>query len=928
MPKLSKIQSNFNGGEVSQNVYGRVDSERYDTVLATCLNYIPILQGPLVRRAGTKYVTNVKDSTKPPALIPFNYNGTQSYILEFGDRYIRFFANDGQVITSSNQFNVAGVYDQKGTGRIVWNFVGTRPDPGPQAGEFVSASSVVAAGSILELPSPYSQQDVQQIRFAQNQDTLYMAHPGYPTQKLQRMGATYFDLKPVIFQDGPYLPLNSYSSIGDNTGVSLSPNAAGGFIDIKTQANQVVSAANNGTGLIRIGTAVAHGFNTGDHVFVSGVAGTTEANNSSSSISTSFWTAVKISSTTLDLVSSTFTHPMTGSTGSIYPALFQLTSDGWKDQYKAYGQPVGGVTGGGGRVIALYNNGSRYWGTITAVTNANEAVVSMGLGQNLPNSSVITVWQLGTYYQSNFPSTCCFHQNRLLFAGQPSSPQEIDGSYVSQYENFAASGSSLQVTDANAFQFSLLSDETSPIYWMKSVAQGLLAGTFSSEWQISPNTQSPGLTPTNFSAQKLSSFGSASIDALQISNSVIYLQAAQRRLREMNYFVQVGSFRSTNLSELSEHITLPSISQMTVQKEPHPLVWSLRGDGVLLSLSYNRDDVSLKSGFARHILGGQSDSAGSAPVVKDITVANASSALYNELWMTVARSINGSSFVSVEYMTKTLPENGLQEDSYYLDCGATFDNPLAVTAMTNAPSCVVTVPSHGFTASSLVRFYTTFGMNSSSVDVNGVASVNNLLNGNTFTVASTSVNAFKLLDAKGADVSSIGYSAYLGSSVVRKLVTNISGLTWLSNDTVSVLADGGIHPSVVVNSAGSIHLAYPAAKVQIGYPYNSDGKLLRTKEGSAQGTSIGSTRRVNRVAFMLHNVAELSCGPSFTNLLPVEFPRADIQSADAPTVLVDGVFREGFQGTYTYDDAICFRQSAPLSGTIQAIVRFLEENDV
>src|ERR1700685_1922833 len=99
MPKAAVLQSAFNAGELSPLMYGRTDSPRYKQGLATCLNYIPTLQGPLQRKPGTKYCTAVKDSTNPPVLIPFTFSETQNYMLEFGAGYIRFYYNNAPVVT-------------------------------------------------------------------------------------------------------------------------------------------------------------------------------------------------------------------------------------------------------------------------------------------------------------------------------------------------------------------------------------------------------------------------------------------------------------------------------------------------------------------------------------------------------------------------------------------------------------------------------------------------------------------------------------------------------------------------------------------------------------------------------------------------------------------------------------------------------------
>jgi hypothetical protein len=71
-----------------------------------------------------------------------------------------------------------------------------------------------------------------------------------------------------------------------------------------TKLWNVSGAVNNGAGLIRLITAVAHPFVTGDTVTVQGIVGTTEANDQR-------WTVTVIDSTHLDLQGSTFTNAYT-----------------------------------------------------------------------------------------------------------------------------------------------------------------------------------------------------------------------------------------------------------------------------------------------------------------------------------------------------------------------------------------------------------------------------------------------------------------------------------------------------------------------------------------------------------------------------------------------------------------------------------------
>ena len=93
MPKAALAQTGFSTGEISPLCYGVFDNPRYKKGLAIGLNFIPTLQGPIIRRPGTRYVNDVKDSSNPPVLVPFSFSATQNYVLEFGGNYIRFYAD-------------------------------------------------------------------------------------------------------------------------------------------------------------------------------------------------------------------------------------------------------------------------------------------------------------------------------------------------------------------------------------------------------------------------------------------------------------------------------------------------------------------------------------------------------------------------------------------------------------------------------------------------------------------------------------------------------------------------------------------------------------------------------------------------------------------------------------------------------------------
>lgn len=934
MPRGSPNQPSFSGGEFGPKAWGRTNSERYKTALEVGLNYIATTSGPLLRRPGLKYVgANVKDPSKPPAFIEFKFSQTQNYILEFGDQYVRFFTREGQITTSTTHFRVSGNYGTVNVQFASSNFYGNRFSGLPNPNEIVYTSSIISASSILEIGSPYVYPDVFDLKVEQREDTLYIVHSSYPQYKLQRFSNQRWDLKVINHLDGPYLPLRSYRTLADAQRVTIVAGAPtiiyqdtsmDHLVATTGPVRQVGNVTVSSSGLRRI-TSTAHGFYTGDKVVIRDVTGAVDVNNGTSSLQAMFWTALKVSADVFDLAESSLIVTSYTGSGVIYPALWEpyLTNTCFNDT---------------GRSIALIRtDGGRAWGRITRVLDmarfqfhidaTNSPLVSGSSG-----SLIVNYWQLGIWNRTNgYPNAVTLHQDRLSYAGTPQVPQEYDLSVTGEYENFAASGSSSIVSDDNALQFSAVSAQLNATRWLKSDEKGLLSGTVNAEWLITPSTDGQALTPSNINTKVTSEFGSHNAQAVKSGNGVLYIQNGQKRVRELNYFFQYAKYKSSDMSELAEHLSAVGLAKLAVQKESEPIVWALRADGQMIALCYSRDEAAVSAGWTRQQLGGASDSTGSAPIVRSMAVIPNSSGVYDQLWCAVQRYINGTSVVTIEAMQDMFADNSLQEDAGFLDCAGTYDQPTAISGLTSGGSALVTAAAHGFTNGDSVLINRVIGLNSSVVDVNGVIHTSSLVNYRRFTVASASTNAFFLQDFSSRFIDSRTYGAYFSGGEVRKLVSSISGITWLKNETVSVLGDGAYLGQAIVNSAGVLALSVPSAKVQYGYAYNSDGKTLRPDAGSADGSAIGKMRRVGRVAFMLHNVGDFYFGPSFDKLTPmadIERFFADNQAADQAPPLFSGISRDSMASVHDFDGQVCWRQNSPLPGMVQSVTPIVEENDV
>ena len=93
-------QASFHTGELAPEFYGRTDQPAYAAGLRLARNFIPTPRGALDSRPGSKYVAEVKDSTAAAhRLVGFIFSDAQTYVIEFGNLYVRFYSSGGRVLS-------------------------------------------------------------------------------------------------------------------------------------------------------------------------------------------------------------------------------------------------------------------------------------------------------------------------------------------------------------------------------------------------------------------------------------------------------------------------------------------------------------------------------------------------------------------------------------------------------------------------------------------------------------------------------------------------------------------------------------------------------------------------------------------------------------------------------------------------------------
>jgi len=185
MARVAAQLTNFTAGELSPRLDGRNDLAKYSAGCSIVENMVIYPHGAAARRPGTQYVASVKTAANSTRLIPFEFNTEQTYILEFGDQYIRFYRDNGQILSG---------------------------------------------GTPYEISSPYLTAELFDIKFAQSADVMYITHPNHQTRKLSRTGHTAWTLDAVSFTNGPFSDTNTSTTTftpaaTTGTGVNITASA-------------------------------------------------------------------------------------------------------------------------------------------------------------------------------------------------------------------------------------------------------------------------------------------------------------------------------------------------------------------------------------------------------------------------------------------------------------------------------------------------------------------------------------------------------------------------------------------------------------------------------------------------------------------------------------------------------------------------------
>lgn len=676
MPRLHDLQASFSAGEISDRLAARLDFAKYPAALETCENLIPLSEGGVMRRPGTRYTAEVKSSSVKGRVKKFQFSTTQAYVIEMGDSALRFYRNQSRITVANTDASVtngtfpAGIASwtnrSTGGGSIAHDAVNLDIDLVPGG----TATTDIGWAEQAITTTNTNQEHVIKFRVVGSPGDKIEFQVGTAASGAQTLSAVE---KEVGYHCVAFTPTTSpfyvqFRNIGSNANKTISVD------DVSLIDNaplEIVSPWPEAE------LYDVEGPQTADVLYLFHDATPTYKLQRFGHTS---WSLVEVpwqDGPYLDLnITTTTLTP--GATSGVAVTVTASSIVGINDN-------TGFQTSDIGRLVRIDNPAAAIaWGWGIIVGRTSTTVVTVHTKKAFAATTADTRWRLGAWSNyTGFPIVATFFEQRLYAANTTKQPQTFWASRSDDFEVQKPDNDADVVEADDAFDRTLSADTVDAIYWISAGEDRVVIGTSGGEWILRSTGDS--LTALDVSARRQTKHGSAKIQPVRVGSVVLFIQRAKRKIREFGLSQQSVSdkYVAPDMSRLANHIMRGGVVEMDFAEEPESIVWVVRNDGQLLSMTYRRDEEVV--GWGRHIIGGVFGSGNA--VVESVTVipgTNGSgqimdSSARDEVWLIVKRTINGSTKRYVEFFEIQFETGDDQEDAYYIDSMVTYDGASATT---------------------------------------------------------------------------------------------------------------------------------------------------------------------------------------------------------------------------------------------------------
>lgn len=654
------LHRSFAGGEVTPELYGRIELTKYQTGLALARNMIVLPHGPVTRRPGLMFVNEAKDSTQSVVLIPYAFSAADTGIIELGHQYARFHSNGATVLEASKAIvSIVGntvTVTAHGYATGNWVLIGARFLKITVTGvdtftttdfwNVAATPSGSTAARVSELATPWSAADLYDLHYAQSGNIITVTHPGYATRELTSLGGLWA-ISTVSFSPTLSPPGQPTVTVTNPTAGNPSPQE---YVITAVASDGVTESLASARTSVSNDLSIAGNYNTITWPSVSGAArynlykrrgqfgyigqaavltGKTISSITRVTTTATLTTATDHNLSTGDMVK------VTGATPAQYNGDFIVTVT----SSTQFTYTMGSDPGASASPVGSY----------TAVNKVVDDNILPDTSQT-PPEDIITL----NGSANEYPAAVTYHEQRRWFGGTNNDPQTLWATRTAAVYNLT---SSIPSRDADAMELRVASLQNNRIQHLVPLSD-LIAFTPGGEWRIYADG-APAITPTSVSIKPQGYSGASNVQPVVTPGSILYVQAQGSRIREIAYNWESNAYRSIDISIMAPHrFNGYTIKQVTFSRSPEPIMWAVRSDGVLLGLTYVPEQQVY--GWHAHDTDG---------IVESVAVAAESSE--DALYVVVRRTINGRTVRYIERLKSRIFVE--QADAFCVDSGLTYD---------------------------------------------------------------------------------------------------------------------------------------------------------------------------------------------------------------------------------------------------------------
>lgn len=713
---------------------------------------------------------------------------------------------------------------------------------------------------IYEVVTPYAESDLFRIKFTQSADVLTIVHPSHPPMELRRYAHDDWKLVAVETANGPFDDINI-----DKT-VTIYASASTGNVTL-TASKDVFGAEHIGKLFYLEQPAV-------DSVPVWETSKGTE-NDDIRRAGSAYYKAITA-----------------GTTGTLRPSHTEgMAWDGWSGDSGIQWEYLHSGFGVA-RITAVGSDGKT--ATATVISYLPSQVVGAANGSYK--------WAHYAWNSVNgYPGTVVYYQQRLFFAASTAYPQTIWASRVGDYKDF---GKSNPVQDDDRIQFTYAGRQVNEIRHLIDVGS-LLALTSGGEFTVNGD-QNKVLTPASFSFSSQGSNGSSDVPPISVANIALFIQEKGSVIRDLAYSFDVDGFQGNDLTILANHLFQSHrIIDWSFSIVPYSAAWCVREDGLLLALTYLRDQQVFAWAPQPSVSG------------KFESTCSISEGNEDAVYFSVQRTVNGQTVRYIERLASRLFTS--DTDGFFVDCGLSYDgrntDPGRTVTISGgsdnwnySEEYILSVTGDAlFTQSDIgaqvhIPYIGTDPETEQPVNMVLRCDIAEVTSGNTVTI-----NANRNIHESLRD------TAVSVWSMARQ---NFGGLSHLEGQTVSILSDGNVEPQKVVED-GAITLESPGAVVHVGIPITAEFETLDINI-NGQETLLDKKQLIPSVTLVV--AASRGIWASTPGGKWYEYPQREFEFYDDPVTDATGKVEVKLDSNWDKNGRVKIRQTDPLPLSVLAVI--------